>query len=40
MDTLADAGILTAVDYWKGNDYSAGNVHALIESMAAYVRNQ
>ncbi|MBM6724591.1 N-acetylmuramoyl-L-alanine amidase [Pseudoflavonifractor phocaeensis] len=40
VDTLADAGILTAVDYWKGNDYSAGNVHALIESMAAYVRNQ
>ena len=28
METLADAGILTAVDYWKGNAYSSSNVHA------------
>ena len=40
VDILADAGVLTAVDYWKGNAYSASNVHALIKSMAAYVRNQ
>ena len=40
VDILADAGILTAVDYWKGGTYSASNVHALIKSMAAYVRNQ
>ena len=40
VDTLADAGILTAVDYWKGGAYSASNVHALLKSMAAYVRNQ
>lgn len=40
VDTLAAAGILTAVDYWKGDTYSSSNVHALIKSMAAYVRNQ
>lgn len=40
VDTLADAGVLTAVDYWKGNAYSTSNVHALLKSMAAYVRNQ
>ena len=40
VDTLAAAGILTAVDYWKGDSYSSGNVHALIKSMAAYVRGK
>lgn len=40
VDTLAAAGILTAVDYWKGDSYSSSNVHALIKSMAAYVRHQ
>lgn len=40
VDALAAAGILTAVDYWVGNTYSSSNVHALIKSMAAYVRNQ
>lgn len=40
VDTLAEAGVLTAVDYWKGDAYSSSNVHALIKSMAAYVRNQ
>ncbi|MDU3680761.1 MAG: N-acetylmuramoyl-L-alanine amidase [Flavonifractor plautii] len=39
VDTLAAAGILTAVDYWKGDTYSSSNVHALIKSMAAYVRH-
>ena len=38
VDALAAAGILTAVDYWKGDSYSSSNVHALIKSMAAYVR--
>ena len=40
VETLADAGILTAVDYWKGNAYSSSNVHALIKSMAAYVQGE
>lgn len=40
VDTLAAAGILTAVDYWKGDAYSSSNVHALIKSMAAYVRGK
>ena len=40
VDTLAQAGVLTAVDYWKGDSYSSGNVHALIKSMAAYVRGK
>ena len=38
VDTLAAAGILTAADYWKGGDYSAANVQALIGKMADYVR--
>ena len=38
VDTLADAGILTAVDYWKGEAYSTDNVHALIGKMADYVK--
>ena len=38
VDTLADAGILTAVDYWKGGAYSTDNVHALIGKMADYVK--
>ena len=40
VDTLAEAGVLTATDYWKGDAYSSGNVHALIKSMAAYVRGK
>lgn len=40
VDTLATAGVLTAVDYWKGDAYSSSNVHALIKSMAAYVRGK
>lgn len=40
VETLEDAGILTAVDYWKGNAYSSSNVHALIKSMAAYVQGE
>lgn len=40
VDTLAAAGILTAAAYWKGDTYSASNVHALIKSMAAYVRRK
>ena len=40
VDTLAAVGILTAVDYWKGDAYSSSNVHALIKSMAAYVRGE
>ena len=40
VETLAAAGILTAVDYWAGDAYSSSNVHVLIKSMAAYVRNQ
>ena len=40
VDTLAATGILTATDYWKKDTYSSSNVHALIKSMAAYVRNQ
>ncbi|WP_130871193.1 N-acetylmuramoyl-L-alanine amidase [Intestinimonas massiliensis (ex Afouda et al. 2020)] len=40
VDTLAEAGVLTAVDYWKGDSYSSSNVHALIKSMAAYVRGK
>lgn len=40
VDTLAAAGVLTATDYWKGDTYSSSNVHALIKSMAAYVRGE
>lgn len=40
VDTLAAAGVLTAVDYWKGDTYSSSNVHALIKSMAAYVQGK
>ena len=40
VDALAAAGILTAVDYWKGDSYSSSNVHALLKSMAAYVRGK
>ena len=40
VETLGTAGILTAVDYWKGNVYSTSNVHALLKSMAAYVRRK
>lgn len=38
VDTLAAAGILNSPDYWKGGDYSAANVQALIGKMADYVR--
>ena len=40
VDTLAEAGVLTAADYWKGDAYSSSNVHALIKSMAAYVQGK
>ena len=40
VDTLAAAGVLTATDYWMGDTYSSSNVHALIKSMAAYVRGE
>lgn len=35
VDKLAKAGIIGSPDYWKGGDYSADNVKALIVKMAA-----
>lgn len=40
VDLLADHGILTAVDYWKGGSYSNENVIALIKSMAKYLEEE
>ena len=37
VDKLAGKGILSSPDYWKGGDYSADNVKALIVKMAAAV---
>lgn len=37
VDKLAAKGILTAPDYWKGGNYSAANVQALIIKMASAV---
>lgn len=37
VDKLAGKGILSSPDYWKGGDYSADNVKALIIKMAAAI---
>ena len=35
VDKLAAAGLIDSPDYWKGGDYSAENVQALIIKWAA-----
>lgn len=34
VDTLAQAGLINSPDYWKGEDYSLGNVRSLILKWA------
>lgn len=37
VDKLAAAGIIAAADYWKGGNYSAANVQALLIKIAAAI---
>ena len=37
VDKLAGAGLINSPDYWKGGDYSADNVKALLIKWAAVI---